>query len=174
MSFANIHPRSQQTNVVVTGLTAAVILYTRSAGIAYFALGAVVCSRTVKAIKRFIRQPRPLHSSSDHRKKSYGMPSTHSAVITYYAAYTVLASAYLPIHPTVPETPWTRIVIPFVVVPWATTIALSRIWLGHHTVPQVLAGCVHGVLFTYMWYSIWLRGANDYGQYLEQTYFTRP
>lgn len=61
-----------QTNIIVTGLTAAVILYTRSAGIAYFALGAVVCSRTVKAVKRFIRQPRPVHPSPGRQKKSYG------------------------------------------------------------------------------------------------------
>ena len=102
------------------------------------------------------------------------MPSTHSAVITYYAAYTALASAYLPIHPMIPDTPWTRIIVPSIVVPWAAAIAISRIWLGHHTIPQVLAGSVHGILFTYMWYSIWLRGANSYGQYLEQTYFARP
>ncbi|GJE85869.1 PAP2-domain-containing protein [Phanerochaete sordida] len=173
-ALAAVNLLLEHSNVTVTALTAAVILYTRSAGIAYFALGAVVCSRTVKAVKRFIRQPRPVHPSPDRQKNSYGMPSTHAAVITYYAAYTLWASTYLPIHPTVPDSPWTRIVVPGVVVPWATAIAVSRIWLGHHTVPQVLAGVAHGVMFTYMWYSIWLRGANDYGRYLEQTYFARP
>lgn len=102
------------------------------------------------------------------------MPSTHSAVIAYYAAYTLLASAYLPIHPTIPDTPWTRIVVPSVVVPWATAIAVSRIWLGHHTIPQVLVGCIHGVVFTYVWYSIWSQGADSYGRYLEETFFARP
>ena len=102
------------------------------------------------------------------------MPSTHSAVITYYAAYTALAAAYLPLHSLVSNSPWTRIAVPSIVVPWATAIAVSRIWLGHHTIPQVLAGCAHGLLFTYMWFSIWVRGVNEYGQAIEQTYFARP
>ncbi|KIP10116.1 hypothetical protein PHLGIDRAFT_273399 [Phlebiopsis gigantea 11061_1 CR5-6] len=163
----------EHSNVIVTGLTAAVVLYTRSAGIAYFAFGAVACSRTVKAVKRFIRQPRPAHPSPARQKESYGMPSTHASVITYYAAYTLLACAYLPLHQQVPRTPWIRIIVPSIVVPWATAIAVSRIWLGHHTIPQVLAGTVHGIFFTYIWFSIWVRGGYQYGQALEKTYFAR-
>lgn len=59
-----------QTNPIVTSLTACTVLYTRSAGVAYFAAGAVACSIAVKLVKRLIRQPRPVHPTS--RKKTYG------------------------------------------------------------------------------------------------------
>ena len=62
----------EQTNIIVTALTAGAILYTRSAGVVYFTAGAVVCSRTVKLVKKFVRQPRPLHPQPGRQKKSYG------------------------------------------------------------------------------------------------------
>ena len=98
------------------------------------------------------------------------MPSTHSAVITYYAAFTVLASAYFPIHPSLPQTGLVRIITPLVIVPWAAAIATSRIWLGYHTWPQVSAGSLHGLIFTYLWFQLWVRSASEYGQQFEQSY----
>lgn len=59
-----------QTNLTVTGLTACVLLYTKSSGVLYFCVGGVACSMSVKLIKRFIRQPRPAHPSQ--HKISYG------------------------------------------------------------------------------------------------------
>lgn len=161
----------ENSNIVVSGLTAVFVLYTRSAGVAYFTAGAVVCSRTAKLVKRLIREPRPLHPEPGRQKSSYGMPSTHSAVITYYALYTILASVNFPIHPSLPDSPWTRAIAPLMITPWAIAIATSRIWLGHHTWRQVLAGFTHGVVFTFIWYRIWIRGGNEYGKVLEQTYF---
>ncbi|KAF9053662.1 DnaJ-domain-containing protein [Hymenopellis radicata] len=43
-----------------------------------------------------------------------------------------------------------RTLPPLVIVPLALLIALSRLWLGHHTVPQVLAGCSYGILFSFL------------------------
>lgn len=63
------------------------------------------------------------------------MPSTHSSVIIYYATYVSLASLLLR-----PESPWSALPQYFgllIVAPWAVTIAISRIWLGHHTAEQV-------------------------------------
>ena len=59
-----------QVNIIVTLFTGSFVLYTQSAAAAYFSAGAVLCSLSVKVVKRIIRQPRPLHPSS--RKKSYG------------------------------------------------------------------------------------------------------
>lgn len=61
-----------QTNIVVTSLTACTILYTRSAAILYFASGAVVCSRIVKLMKKAFRQPRPLNPLPGRQKKDFG------------------------------------------------------------------------------------------------------
>ncbi|KAL4241653.1 hypothetical protein ABKN59_000696 [Abortiporus biennis] len=141
----------EHTNFVVSALTASAILYTRSAAIAYFSIGAVVCSRTVKLLKRCFRQPRPLHTTPGRQKKSYGMPSTHSAVIAYYAATL------------------TRVIPPLIIVPWSAVIAMSRIWLGHHTWPQVSVGCLYGIIFTPFWFMLWTSyGWNEYGQATEK------
>lgn len=61
-----------KTNISVTGITACFLLYTRSVGVAYFAAGAVACSMSVKVIKKFIRQPRPLPTAGARKKVSYG------------------------------------------------------------------------------------------------------
>ncbi len=179
-----------QTNAIVTTLTGCFVLYTRSAGAAYFATGAVLCSMTVKVLKRCVRQPRPVVTVNGKRKKTYGcarfapsffredyshagrglgrMPSTHSAVITYFTTYIALASAKLPIHPSLPASPALSRVLPaLVAVPLAATIALSRIWLGHHTWAQVGAGCAYGLLFAPLWFRMWTGGLNAYGPMLE-------
>lgn len=96
------------------------------------------------------------------------MPSTHSAVITYFATYITLACAYLPIHPTLPVSPALSRVLPVLIsVPLATTIAVSRTWLGHHTWPQVTVGCAYGLLFAPIWFRLWTGGINEYGPVVE-------
>ena len=101
------------------------------------------------------------------------MPSTHSAVITYYAAYTILACGYLPLLPSLPEGEMSRIIPVLVAIPWTLTVAISRIWLGHHTWPQVVAGCTYGALFAPLWFSLWTHGVNAYGRMLEQVLLDR-
>ncbi|GBE77664.1 PAP2-domain-containing protein [Sparassis crispa] len=160
-----------QTNPIVSSLTACFVLYTHSAGVAYFAAGAVACNLSVKVIKRFIRQPRPAQTTSARQKSTYGMPSTHTAVITYFAAYVTLACAYLPVHPSLPSGAVSRVLPVIIVLPWATTIAVSRTWLGHHTWPQVGAGFAYGLLFTPLWFTFWIHGGNHYGRLLEQYLF---
>ncbi|KAH8099286.1 phosphatidic acid phosphatase type 2/haloperoxidase [Cristinia sonorae] len=162
----------EETNVVVTALTACTILYTRSAAILYFAVGAVVCSRIVKLMKRAFRQPRPINPLPGKQKKDFGMPSTHSAVIAYYATYTMLAAVSLPIHESLPQSQWTRIIPPLVIVPWAASIAISRLWLGHHTVPQVLVGSIHGIVLAPLWLRLWTTYGDEYGGFVERTYMT--
>ena len=86
------------------------------------------------------------------------MPSTHSATITFFATYISLSCAHLPTHPSLlrllPASAW-RAAAPVLVVPLASTIALSRLWLGHHTVPQVAAGVACGLVLAPAWYALW-------------------
>lgn len=107
-----------------------------------------------------------IHDHLFHR-----MPSTHSAVITYYAAYTLLACLRLPIHSSLPASPLTRIVAPMIILPWSAIVAVSRIWLRHHTWPQVVVGCANGLVFAPLWFHLWTHGASRYGYFLEQAYF---
>ena len=66
-----INTLEPQTNAIVTALTAVFMLYTRSAGVAFFIVGAVLCSLIVKTLKRCFRQPRPVVVNG-RKKKTYG------------------------------------------------------------------------------------------------------
>lgn len=62
----------------------------------------------------------------------------------------------------------TRVLPPLIVVPWAGLIAVSRVWLGHHTWAQVAAGCSYGVAFASIWFALWVNDLHDYGRVVEQ------
>ncbi|KAL1673343.1 hypothetical protein EV122DRAFT_283071 [Schizophyllum commune] len=144
----------------------AAIIYTRSAGVTYVPVCGLACSISVKFLKKIIRQPRPAHPKQ--RKKTYGMPSTHSAVVAYFSTYVLLASARLPIHPSLPSDPLiTRTLPALIIVPWATLVACSRVWLGKHSWIQVLAGCAYGTLFASVAFLVWTRG--ELSQYNDWT-----
>lgn len=102
------------------------------------------------------------------------MPSTHGSVVAYMATYIVLAAARLPL-PT--SLSWlsqedersVRQIGPAVAVGWATLVTASRLYLGHHTLPQVLGGVVFGVLFGMGCFTLWTAcGLDAYGAMLEQ------
>ncbi|KAJ7709923.1 hypothetical protein B0H17DRAFT_244735 [Mycena rosella] len=154
-----------RTNFTVTALTAAAILFTRSACVAYLGAGALACSLSVKVLKRGIRQPRPALRQT---KKTYGMPSTHAASISFYATFIPLACIYLPLHPSVPAGAMARVLVPAVTIPWAVLIVLSRVWLGHHNWAQVAVGCAYGVGFAGVWFALWTRGLDEYGRMAEE------
>lgn len=116
----------------------------------------------------WVSESLPRHRALKYRHSISRMPSTHSATITFYAVYTLLSARYLPIHHSLPSN--VRTLGPSIVVPWAATIAISRIWLGHHTWPQVGAGSLLGGLIGLAWFTAWIEGLNDYGRILEETF----
>ncbi|KAG1741599.1 hypothetical protein EDB19DRAFT_1895041 [Suillus lakei] len=140
-----------ETSKVVTVLTAVALLYTRSAGVAFFVTGALLCSKLAKIIKKAIRQERP--SQCSERKVSYGMPSSHASTCTFFAVYITFACLELPIHPTFPRF---AVFAPVVVLPWTCMIAMSRVRLGHHTWPQIAAGTLLGVCCASFWFKLWV------------------
>ena len=88
------------------------------------------------------------------------MPSTHSATIACYATYVPLACLYHSYNsPTAARTSW-RASLTLVVVPAATLVAASRVWLGYHTWQQVAAGTTFGVVFATLWFTLWTNGVD--------------
>ncbi|KAH9082151.1 hypothetical protein EDB83DRAFT_2214462, partial [Lactarius deliciosus] len=154
------------TNLVVTALTACTIIYTRSAGVAYFSAGALACTVTVKILKLALHQARPIRRARIQHH-AHRMPSTHSATITFYGTYIPMACAWLPLHPSLPRGSLFRTLVTLVTIPWAFTVPGSRIWLGHHTTAQVVVGCAYGFVFACMWFSLWTLGLNVLGKIVE-------
>lgn len=101
------------------------------------------------------------------------MPSTHSATITFFAAYILLAATYLPVHHSLPLNSASRVVPVLITFPWAVMIMMSRVWLGHHTWAQVLAGSAYGVVFASVWYALWTGGLDEYGKVVEKEFANR-
>ncbi|KAG2134444.1 uncharacterized protein EDB93DRAFT_1172748 [Suillus bovinus] len=143
-----------QTSKIVSTLTAAAILYTRSAGVVYFVTGAVLCAALAKSVKKAIRQERPLKDSA--RKVSYGMPSSHASTCTFFATYITMACLQLPVHSTLPAS---FMFAPVLILPWLFMIVMSRVWLGHHTWPQVSAGTALGACCASFWFKLWVDDA---------------
>ncbi|KIR62592.1 hypothetical protein I314_03538 [Cryptococcus bacillisporus CA1873] len=139
-----------ETHITVTFTTAFVIIYTRNAHAVWLAIGALGSSLTAKALKKLIRGPRPppppdSSASPVRPKKTYGMPSTHSTALTFYAAYMLPSLSSLP--------------LPYlsglgIVGYWASGL-WSRKELGYHTWEQIGAGALTGVLMSLIWRGIW-------------------
>ena len=85
------------------------------------------------------------------------MPSTHASACTFFAVSVLLSSLYLPLHSSLHSF---AAFAPLVVVPWAATINLSRVWLGYHTWRQVMGGVGFGICFAVLWFKMW---AEDIG-----------
>ncbi len=91
------------------------------------------------------------------------MPSTHSAAISFLATYIILASLYLPLHPSFPSSVNVRL-SPMITTPWAIAVVMSRVWLGHHTWPQVIAGASYGLILASVLFGLWRSGLNEYAE----------
>lgn len=96
------------------------------------------------------------------------MPSTHCAAVGYYTTSIFLGCLYLPTHPTLPSGPSVRILPPLIAIPCAVMVVMSRLWLGHHTMAQVVAGISYGVAFASVWFALWTRGLDSWGEHAEE------
>jgi dolichyldiphosphatase len=96
------------------------------------------------------------------------MPSTHSAVVFFYAGAVVLTSTALPIHSSLPDHPHMRAWPPVVASTSAIVVALSRVWRGHHDFLQIAAGSLYGAVCSVIAYELWINGLDVYGHSLER------
>ncbi|KAL0093448.1 phosphatidic acid phosphatase type 2/haloperoxidase [Phycomyces blakesleeanus] len=141
----------------VSVLTAILLLYIRSLHIVYFVVGSVLTAFAAKILKNAIKQPRPSHSSNVRSKISYGMPSSHSQVIAFFAVYIHLAFSANAI-----EYSLVRSILVIFVQLTAFLVAWSRVELGHHSLPQVLVGSVLGATIALLWYILWQEIGSKY------------
>ncbi|CAG8790138.1 6454_t:CDS:2, partial [Dentiscutata erythropus] len=155
------------TRLWVGLLSLLVFLYVRSFHVIYTIFGGGVVRIIVEILKRIIREPRPINCK--RKKKSYGMPSSHSAIVIYFAIFISLqlytSSLYeffdfISIH-TIQITSPIKTFIKLILISLFSSTALSVVWsrvaLGYHTKKQVIAGMTLGFCLGVIWDRLWWR-----------------
>ncbi|KAE8796325.1 Dolichyldiphosphatase 1 [Hordeum vulgare] len=108
-----------------------------------FAAGLLVSQVLNELIKHSVAQSRPASCELLETCDSHGWPSSH-------AQYTFFFATYLSLF-VLRRSPASRVMAAFT-WPLAFLTMLSRVYLGYHTVPQVFAGAVVGLVFGAIWY----------------------
>ncbi|KAI8058204.1 phosphatidic acid phosphatase type 2/haloperoxidase [Syncephalis plumigaleata] len=119
-----------------------VLVTSRKAWVALAAIGQLGNEVINFMLKKYIQDHRP------HRclAGGYGMPSSHSQYILYFATFTTLC-----LSNGLPKTP-SQLVLTILLYSIGVAVCYSRVHLGYHTVAQVLAGSTLGFVVSTMWY----------------------
>ncbi|KAI9244313.1 phosphatidic acid phosphatase type 2/haloperoxidase [Sporodiniella umbellata] len=127
------------------------IIYFQSLHLIYLTVGAVLSQIVAKTLKHIIKQPRP-DTNVPNKRKSYGMPSSHSQAMGFFSGYfhqLVLFVAPQKLFGLSPSIFALLLDLATISVVW------SRVYLGHHTAAQVLSGVSLGALCSIGWFHIW-------------------
>ena len=102
----------------------------------------------MQIIKNIVREPRPITCGQLEACESYGWPSGHSQFMLFFAIYLTCLSTF---HFTFSAAYVKKITI---ALPWALAplVMYSRVYLGYHSVTQVLAGASLGVFLGSFWF----------------------
>lgn len=88
--------------------------------------------------------------------KGYGMPSSHSQFVSFFAVYLslFLLLRHVPYPKSSPSslTYLERVGVSILAMVGASMVSLSRIYLNYHTPKQVLAGSATGVVSAVVWF----------------------
>lgn len=105
------------------------------------------CASTLlnSALKRVFREPRPAFSA----KRGYGMPSDHAQ-----AMFFVLTYLWLLFRTRVSVRGWIRGSVLLATGSLGVIVAYSRVYLGVHTVSQVIAGSLVGCVFGFLYFQV--------------------
>ena len=136
--------------------------------------GQLGCEALNFVLKRIVKEERPkrmwarpissfFNADWDYRLlemlgKGYGMPSSHSQFMAYFAVYAGLFLIYRH-NPALTQSGamlhfWVRVFIALVLCIGAGAVAISRVYLNYHTPRQILAGCGAGVVCAFSWFFV--------------------
>mmetsp|Transcript_6179 Transcript_6179/g.7107 ORF Transcript_6179/g.7107 Transcript_6179/m.7107 type:complete len:204 (-) Transcript_6179:1113-1724(-) len=117
-------------------------------------------------LKHIIKEPRPAAEHLTHFGR-YGMPSNHSQFCFFTATFLLLVSINLnhlknsrpedspilvfePLH----RNEYIFHAITFLICAAACIVAYSRVYLGYHTLSQVIVGCGIGITIASIWFMV--------------------
>ncbi|MQL82596.1 hypothetical protein Taro_015077 [Colocasia esculenta] len=135
----------------------------------FFALGLLLSQVLNELVKTSVQQSRPETCAALEMCDSHGWPSSHSQYMFFFAVYfTLLAFRGVGVS--------SRACKAFVAfLPWPPTLLTmySRVYLGYHTVAQVVAGATLGIVLGALWYWVVNSMLIDYFPAIEESAFGR-
>ena len=125
------------------------VLCRRDLHSSFMLLGQLLNELLNKAIKETVREARPQGAPAD----DFGMPSSHSQFMWYFAAYHVLFVHSRAAHHNRLEVLGSCMLA----VMCAVAVAYSRVYLLYHTIEQVVVGGVLGVTCAVLWRAVTIK-----------------
>uniref|UniRef100_A0A2P2I2I9 Dolichyldiphosphatase n=2 Tax=Hirondellea gigas TaxID=1518452 RepID=A0A2P2I2I9_9CRUS len=129
------------------------ILFRRDLHTISFLVGNGLCEGINLILKNIVKESRPMVRA--YQYTDYGMPSSHSQMAWFFAAYTILFVLFRLHHnrDSVFEMLWKVSTLLSVVV-MAALVMYSRVYLLYHSWAQVLVGAVLGVVLGVSWFAV--------------------
>lgn len=114
----------------------------------FFGLGLILSEIINQYIKDFMEEARPITCEALEMCDSNGWPSSHSQYMTFFSIYlTYLATLKLTF--SYKSSKYFTILLPW---PFALITIYSRVYLGYHSVAQVIAGSLVGLTLGSVWF----------------------
>ncbi|CAO3617602.1 unnamed protein product [Cunninghamella blakesleeana] len=111
-------------------------------------IGQLVNELVNAILKEYFQIARPYHHLG--LGTGYGMPSSHSQFVWYF---TTFGTIYLLKHIKLSAPIWKGFYI-FAMITMSVMVCQSRVYLGYHTLEQVMVGSSVGVIFGFIWYQL--------------------
>ncbi|XP_022841814.1 lipid phosphate phosphatase gamma, partial [Olea europaea var. sylvestris] len=135
----------------------------------FFALGLLISQFINEIIKTSVQQARPETCALLEMCDSHGWPSSHSQYMFFFAVYFTLLT-YYKIGILARKQLW---VVGLLVWPLAIFTMYSRVYLGYHTVAQVIAGAALGAVLGGGWFWVVNYLLRGYFPTIEESAFGR-
>eukprot|EP01025_Chloroclados_australasicus_P032938 TRINITY_DN3345_c1_g2_i2.p1 TRINITY_DN3345_c1_g2~~TRINITY_DN3345_c1_g2_i2.p1 ORF type:complete len:214 (-),score=9.24 TRINITY_DN3345_c1_g2_i2:21-662(-) len=153
-----------------------IVYYSRQIHLIFVLVGGLLTELITVVLKKTLKQPRPEYACNMYEIcGSYGMPSSHTSTMFYFATvYSMMTilqlkskikklSLKLMFSSPIPETI-------FIVVS-APLVGISRVYLGYHTVIQVLFGGVLGLVMGILWCGLMMRVVGSFNQNTKKNWY---
>ncbi|XP_047740607.1 dolichyldiphosphatase 1-like, partial [Hyalella azteca] len=131
----------------------ALILFRRDLHTISFFIGNMVCEAVNMIFKYIIKEPRPFVRPFQYT--DYGMPSSHSQMVWFFALYATFFVLFRLHHnrESIFEAIWKASIIAAVFC-IASVVVYSRVYLLYHSWAQVIVGSVLGAVLGVGWFFI--------------------
>ncbi|OAE30815.1 hypothetical protein AXG93_857s1180 [Marchantia polymorpha subsp. ruderalis] len=134
-----------------------------------FGLGLILSEFINEMIKKVVKEARPITCELLEMCDSHGWPSSHSQYMCFFSIYLTLL-VLRRFHFTDSFSRNFTAILPW---PFALATIYSRVYLGYHSVAQVIAGSAVGLTLGSAWFVIVNKYLVKFFPTLEGTYFCR-